>query len=119
MSLGLLANHKGIDASALGGTLVQNSRTNRIGTHGQATNLAAAVEAAHEREMTVVALTGTRGGRLAPVLRDTDVHICVPADQPSRIQEVHQLVLHCIADGLDAQLLGPPETPNTEQENPA
>jgi len=88
-------------------------------SNGQAPNLLAAVEAAHEREMTVVALTGARGGRLAPVLRDTDVHICVPADQPSRIQEVHQLVLHCIADGLDAQLLGPPETPNPEQENPA
>ena len=90
-----------------------------LSTSGNSQNVIAAVEAAHERDMTVVALTGARGGRLAQLLRDTDVHICVPADQPSRIQEVHQLVLHCIADGLDAQLLGPPETPNPEQENPA
>ena len=88
-----------------------------LSTSGNSANVLAAIEAAHEREMTVVALTGARGGRLAPVLRDTDVHICVPADQPSRIQEVHQLVLHCIADGLDAQLLGPPETPNPDQED--
>lgn len=87
-----------------------------ISTHGQAANLVAAIEAAHERDMTVVALTGARGGQVAPALRDTDVHICVPSDQPARIREVHQLVLHCIADGLDAQLLGPPETPNPEQE---
>ena len=42
-------------------------------------------EAAHEREMTVVALTGARGGRLAAQLRDTDVHVCVPHDQAARV----------------------------------
>ena len=86
---------------------------------GQAGNLVAAVEAAHEREMTVVALTGARGGRLAAQLRDTDVHVCVPHEQPARVSELHLLVLHCLADGLDAQLLGLPETPSTETENPA
>jgi D-sedoheptulose 7-phosphate isomerase len=35
-----------------------------------------AVEAAHERDMTVVALTGRSGGRWPPAR--TDVHICVP-----------------------------------------
>ena len=42
-------------------------------------------------------------------MRDTDVHICVPHDLPARILEVHHLVLHCICDGVDAQLLGLPE----------
>lgn len=85
--------------------------------NGQAGNVLAAVEAAHERDMTVVALTGARGGRLAPMLRDTDVHVCVPSDQPSRIHEVHQLVLHCLCDGVDAQLLGLPDDSAPEPEN--
>jgi D-sedoheptulose 7-phosphate isomerase len=42
-------------------------------------------------------------------LRETDVHICVPYDRAARIQEVHLLVLHCICDGVDAQLLGDQE----------
>ena len=90
-----------------------------LSTTGNSANVLAAVEEAHERDMTVVALTGSRGGRLAQQLRDTDVHICVPSDQAPRILEVHHLVLHCICDGVDAQLLGLPDSLNSEQENPA
>lgn len=89
-----------------------------LSTTGNSANMLAAVEAAHERDMTVVALTGGRGGRLAQMLRDTDVHVCVPHEMPARILEVHHLVLHCICDGVDAQLLGLPDAPIPEQENP-
>jgi len=88
-----------------------------LSTSGNSANMLAAVEAAHEREMTVVALTGGRGGRLAQMLRDTDVQVCVPHELPARILEVHHLVLHCICDGVDAQLLGLPDAPIPEPEN--
>ena len=90
-----------------------------LSTTGNSANMLAAVEAAHERDMTVVALTGARGGRLAQLLRDTDVQVCIPHELPARILEVHHLVLHCICDGVDAQLLGLPETLSNEMENPA
>jgi D-sedoheptulose 7-phosphate isomerase len=77
-----------------------------ISTSGNSANIIAAIEAAHTREMTVVALTGKGGGKIATMLRETDVHICVPHDRTARIQEVHLLTLHCICDGVDAQLLG-------------
>ena len=81
-----------------------------ITTSGNSANVLAAVEAAHEREMTVVALTGRGGGKMTHALRDTDVHVCVPHERTARIQEVHILVLHCLCDGVDNQLLGEPET---------
>jgi D-sedoheptulose 7-phosphate isomerase len=71
----------------------------------------AAVVAAHERDMTVVALSGRTGGDLAAVLRETDVLICVPHDRAARVREVHALALHCLCDGVDAQLLGEQEIP--------
>jgi D-sedoheptulose 7-phosphate isomerase len=77
-----------------------------ISTSGSSANIMAAIEAAHTREMTVVALTGKGGGKISTLLRETDVHICVPHDRTARIQEVHLLVLHCICDGVDTQLLG-------------
>jgi D-sedoheptulose 7-phosphate isomerase len=80
-----------------------------ISTDGHAANVLAAIEAAHEREMTVVALTGRAGGKITHALRETDVHVCVPHDRNARIQEVHLLALHCICDGVDAQLLGDQE----------
>ncbi len=81
-----------------------------ISTSGNAASVLTAVEAAHEREMTVVALTGAGGGKMNAALRETDVHICVPHERTARIQEVHRLVLHCLCDGVDSQLLGDQET---------
>lgn len=80
-------------------------------TSGNSSNVLAAIEAAHEREMTVVALTGKGGGKIGHALRETDVHVCVPHDRTARIQEVHLLVLHCLCDGVDTQLLGEQEAP--------
>ena len=77
-----------------------------ISTSGNSANVLAAVEAAQAREMTVIALTGRNGGKLAERLGETDVHICVPHERTARIQEVHILVVHCLCDAVDTQLLG-------------
>jgi D-sedoheptulose 7-phosphate isomerase len=81
-----------------------------ISTSGNSANVLAAIEAAHQREMVVVGLSGRGGGKMAQVLRDTDVHICVPHERTARVQEVHILALHCICDGVDAQLMGDQES---------
>lgn len=77
-----------------------------ISTTGNSGSILAAVEAAHERDMRVVALTGRSGGRLAEQLRGDDVHICVPHERTARIQEVHILAIHCLCDGIDCMLMG-------------
>lgn len=80
-----------------------------LSTSGQHANVLAAIAVAHERDMTVVALTGAGGGKVTAALRDTDVHVCVPHERTARIHEVHLLALHCISDGVDTQLLGDQE----------
>ena len=82
-----------------------------LSVSGNDANLLAAAEAAHERDMTVVVLAGRTGGKLAAMLRETDVLINVPHDRAARVREVHALVLHCLSDGVDAQLLGEQEIP--------
>jgi D-sedoheptulose 7-phosphate isomerase len=77
-----------------------------ITTSGNSANILAAIEAAHGRDMTVIALTGKGGGKMNDVLRETDIHICVPHDRTARIQEVHLLTIHCLCDGVDAMLMG-------------
>ncbi|MDQ6680922.1 MAG: phosphoheptose isomerase [Pseudomonadota bacterium] len=81
-----------------------------LSTSGNSGNVLAAVAAARAKEMTVIALTGNGGGKIREQLTETDVHICVPHERTARIQEVHLLVLHCMCDAVDLQLLG-------EQEN--
>lgn len=77
-----------------------------ISTSGNSENVVAAVEAAHDREMRVVAMTGRDGGKLGRMLAADDVHLCVTHERTARIQEVHLLTIHCLCDAIDATLLG-------------
>jgi D-sedoheptulose 7-phosphate isomerase len=75
-----------------------------ISTTGNSANVVRAIEAAHARNMKVIALTGRDGGKTAPSLTEQDVEIRVPANNTARIQEVHLLVIHCLCDVLDHSL---------------
>jgi phosphoheptose isomerase len=77
-----------------------------ISTSGHSGNVVKAIEAAHERGMNVVALTGKSGGEMANCLSSNDIEIRVPSDSTARIQEVHLLVIHCLCDLIDHQLMG-------------
>ncbi len=77
-----------------------------ISTSGNSENVCRGIEAAHERGMPVLALTGRDGGRMASLLGAGDVEVRVPADRTARIQEVHLVVIHCLCDLIDRTLLG-------------
>lgn len=77
-----------------------------ISTSGNSRNVIAAIHAAHECQVGVIALTGKAGGKIGEILAPSDIHICVPANNTARIQEVHLLTLHCLCDAIDCLLLG-------------
>jgi D-sedoheptulose 7-phosphate isomerase len=77
-----------------------------ISTSGNSGNVIRAVEAAHERGMSVVALTGGDGGDLARALQHGDIEIRAPSSRTARVQEVHLLVIHCLCDVIDQHLFG-------------
>lgn len=77
-----------------------------ISTSGNSPSIVAAIRAAHDNDLRVVALTGKGGGEVGQALRDDDVHLCVPSERTARIQEIHQLAIHCLCDGIDCLLLG-------------
>lgn len=79
-----------------------------ISTSGNSHNIIHAIEAAHDRDMSVIAVTGKGGGLITDLLLETDIHLCVPHDRTMRIQEVHIVLLHALCDGIDALLLGDP-----------
>ncbi|MDH3311435.1 MAG: phosphoheptose isomerase [Gammaproteobacteria bacterium] len=77
-----------------------------ISTSGNSRNVIRAIEAAHERGIVCVALNGREGGEISSLLAGQDVNICVPGASTARIQEVHGIVIHCLCDLIDYQLLG-------------
>ena len=84
----------------------QNDVLLAISTSGNSENVNRAIVAAHERAVSVVALSGHDGGLMAGLLSDNDVEIRVPAKRTARIQEVHLVVIHCLCDLIDNILLG-------------
>lgn len=77
-----------------------------ISTSGNSANVVQAIQAAHDRGMRVVAMTGRNGGQIGSLMDENDVEIRVPAQSTARIQEVHLLVIHSLCDYIDQQLFG-------------
>ncbi len=69
-------------------------------------NIAKTITTAHDKDISVIALTGNDGGMIAPLLRETDIEIRVPSSSSARIQETHVLITHCFCDLIDQQLFG-------------
>ena len=65
---------------------------------GNSSNIIRTVQAAHDKGMKVVALTGKDGGALASILNESDIEIRVPSARTARINEVHLIVLHCLCE---------------------
>lgn len=80
-----------------------------VDAEGDHPALLAAAVAAQGKDMTVIALTGRSGGALRAVLGETDVLVAVPHERRARVLEVQLLVLHCLCDAIDLQLLGEQE----------
>lgn len=76
-----------------------------ISTGGSCENIASGIQAARERQLRIILLSGG-GSPLGELLREQDVEIRVPSDDSARIQEIHLLAIHCLCDLIDTCLLG-------------
>jgi D-sedoheptulose 7-phosphate isomerase len=72
-----------------------------ISTSGTSPNVLAAVAAAREAGMKVIALSGRDGGTL---IDDCDVCLVVPVDSTPRIQETHILLAHVLCELVEYAL---------------
>lgn len=73
---------------------------------GSSGNLIQAIRAAHERELTVIALTGDGGGDIVSLLYPEDIELRVPPARASRIHECHLLILQTLIEMIDSNLFG-------------
>lgn len=73
---------------------------------GDEAALVAAAKAAHGNEMAVIAFVGRGAGALRGELGETDALLSVAHDRPARVLELHLIMLHCLCDAIDLQLLG-------------
>jgi len=67
------------------------------------------IKAAQAKDMTLVVLAGRGAAAMNELLAETDVLIAVPAERIPRVAELQLLVLHCLCDAVDFQLMGEQE----------
>ncbi|MCV6610224.1 MAG: SIS domain-containing protein [Amphritea sp.] len=77
-----------------------------ISTDGRSANLIQAIQAAHDRDMLVIALTGGTNDDIHSLLLPDEVEFCIPAEDPALIYGAQTLVLHALCDLIDYQLFG-------------
>ncbi|MBQ2757729.1 MAG: SIS domain-containing protein, partial [Clostridia bacterium] len=67
-------------------------------TSGNAKNVFAAVKVAKAQGLTVIGLTGSKGGKLK---EHSDIAICVPECETFKIQELHLPVYHYLCAAVE------------------
>jgi len=72
-----------------------------LSTSGNSANIIEALKKAREKGLLTIALTGKGGGKLAPL---PDYLLDVPSRSTPRIQEVHLVLLHLLAEELEKSL---------------
>lgn len=77
-----------------------------ISTSGNSTNLIQAASAAHDRGISIIAITGRDGGDLSSLLDQNDIEICASINSRGRIHEIHLLTIFCLCDLIDHKLFG-------------
>ena len=75
-----------------------------ISTSGNSINIIKAIEMAHNKNISIVALTSNNGknnNKISGLLTNNDINICIPATRTSYIQESHLTVIHCLCSIID------------------
>ena len=76
---------------------------------GKSSNILQAVQAAHEREIHIIALTGSKESNISSLLDVNDRELCAVTNVRARVHELHLLILFCLCDLIEEKLFGPIE----------
>ncbi len=72
-----------------------------LSTSGNSPNIIHAFESAKKKGITTIAITGNGGGKMASAC---DYLLDVPSEITPRVQEVHLLILHILAEEIEKRL---------------
>ena len=97
-------DYDAVFARALEGSARPSDTLVAISTSGNSPNVLRAAATAREIGVTVVAMTGESGGKLAAL---ADFLINVPSSDTGRIQESHIVFIHAISEHVEYALFAP------------
>ena len=73
---------------------------------GNCANIIQAIQAAHDKEMNVIVLSGKDGGHIASLQHPEDIEIRITSNSSARIKEGHLLAINTVSSLIDQQIFG-------------
>jgi D-sedoheptulose 7-phosphate isomerase len=72
-----------------------------LSTSGDSPNIRRAVQAAREKGLLTIGLTGKEGGKVGPLC---DILLDIPSRETPRVQEAHLFLLHLLSQNIEERL---------------
>jgi D-sedoheptulose 7-phosphate isomerase len=69
-------------------------------------NLVQAIQAAHDKSMGVIALTGKQDSDISALLSDGDIELRIEHNDVHQISELQMLSIFCLCELIDKQIFG-------------
>ncbi|MCB1616968.1 MAG: SIS domain-containing protein, partial [Pseudomonadales bacterium] len=73
---------------------------------GNSSNLVNAIQAAHDRNIHSIVLSGNDGGHVSKILDTNDIEIKLPISSCSLIHETHMMMIYILCELIEEQLFG-------------
>lgn len=73
---------------------------------GGSANTLRCIQAAHEREMRIIGLSGPDASDASALLQADDIELVFPVDNAARLTEMQLVAVHAICELIDSQLFG-------------
>lgn len=73
---------------------------------GNCGNIIQAIQAAHEKNINVIIITGFNTGKATAILQSDDIEISIDSNSVARVLEIQLLIVNSLCHQLDATLFG-------------
>tara|TARA_R110001592_G_scaffold356543_1_gene658628 strand:- start:2129 stop:2722 length:594 start_codon:yes stop_codon:yes gene_type:complete len=73
---------------------------------GNCGNIIQAIQAAHEKDINVITITGFKTGKTSAILQSDDIDIQIESNSIARVLEIQLLIVNSLCHQLDATLFG-------------
>ena len=77
-----------------------------LSVDGNCGNIIQAIQAAHEKDINVIIITGFNTGKATAILQSDDIEISIDSNSVSRVLEIQLLIVNSLCHQLDATLFG-------------
>tara|TARA_R110002072_G_scaffold90500_1_gene202368 strand:- start:11821 stop:12414 length:594 start_codon:yes stop_codon:yes gene_type:complete len=77
-----------------------------LSVDGNCSNIVQAIQAAHEKDISIISISGFKSGKVSAILQSDDIDIQIDSQSVARVIEIQLLIVNSLCHQLEATLFG-------------